>query len=157
MGELWLMGAQLIGLPIQHCVRREGGVDHRSIAAQKHVRESYWIRLLTAGGDVFGNLILTQRNSVIVLPQEWTRSSWGNSITAVESEFCTCCRCKYGQRCGYIFAFQFMHNATKVHWNINVAISQIFKAQKPLCALSCMGLRLTPPNWYWRNQTGSYS
>lgn len=58
------MGAQLIGLTIRHRVRREG-VDLRSIAARKHVRESYRGRLLTAGGDVFGNLILTQRNSLI--------------------------------------------------------------------------------------------
>lgn len=65
-----MMGTQLIGLPIQHCVRREGGGDQRSIAAQKHVRESYGIRLMTAAGDVFGNLILTQSNSVIVLPQD---------------------------------------------------------------------------------------
>lgn len=58
------MGAQLIGLTIRHRVRREG-VDQRSIAARKHVRESYRGRLLTAGDDVFGNLILTQRNSLI--------------------------------------------------------------------------------------------
>lgn len=64
------MGTQLIGLPIQHSVSREGGEDQRSIAARKHVRESYWIRLMTAGGDVFGNLILTQSNSVMVLPQD---------------------------------------------------------------------------------------
>lgn len=91
-GEAWLMGAQLIGLPIRHRVRREG-VDQRSIAARKHVRESYRGRLLTAGGDVFGNLILTQRNSLIGQPQKWTGSSWGSRITAVEGEIHPGCRC----------------------------------------------------------------
>lgn len=112
MGELWLMGTRLIGLPIRHCVRREGGGEQRSIAARKHVRESYGIRLMTAAGDVFGNLILTQSNSVIVLPQDWTQSSWANSITAVES----CCVLAAGVSRGSSVVLSLIFNSCTMPW-----------------------------------------
>lgn len=90
MGEPWLMGALLIGPQIQHSARKQGEGGRRSIVARKYVWGSYWIRWMTAAGDVFGNLILTQSNSGIVLPHEWTQSSWASSITAVQIELCTC-------------------------------------------------------------------
>lgn len=45
---------------------------------------------MTAGDDVFYNLILKQSNSVIVLPADRARSPWADGITAVGSEFCAC-------------------------------------------------------------------
>lgn len=43
---------------------------------------------MTAGGDVFSNLIFTQSNRVIVLPQNWTQSTGVNTIQVAKSELC---------------------------------------------------------------------
>lgn len=147
MGELWLMGEQLIGLSIQHCVRREPGADHRSIAARKHVRESYWGRLLTAGADVFGNLILTHRNSLIVLPQEWTPSTWGSCIAAVEwiSRFLQV----YSSEVSLLF-----NSCTLLPKCIEICMRSSHKYLR-LKTSKCT-LCLTPQNWHRRTQASRY-
>lgn len=153
MGEPWLMGAELIGLPVRHRVSC-WGVDQRSIAARKRVRESYTGRLLTAAGDVFGNLILTQRNSLIGQPQKWTGSSRGSRTTAVETGVNSSRLQVEGGGPTSTFAFPI-----RVRPNQKCIKILMWTSHKYLRLKKSSQCTITPPpqKWCWRNQTGRYS